>query len=128
MRFTGSGPEGTTADQPDTWTVLEFEANENDAPKIAEAFAGALNERGWYVDFRSPTETFVVFADRIFHYARGDEASRAEALAEAQAHGRSVGVPEAQLDWPVRNPGKWLDDVRQNWVLSWSISCTRSWS
>jgi len=41
-------------------------------------------------------ETFVVFADRIFRYRRGDPAGRAA----AERHGRSVGVPEAQLDWP----------------------------
>jgi hypothetical protein len=91
-------PEGTTADQPDTWSVLELEINDEDAPMIAQSFAGVLlGDPGWYVDFRSPTETFVVFPGRIFRYARGDEVSRAE----AQEHGRSIGIPEPQLDWPV---------------------------
>jgi hypothetical protein len=90
-------PESTTADQPDTWSVLEFEVSDNDAPQVAEAFASILSQPGWYIDFRSPTETFVVFPGRVFRYARGDAASRAEAL----SHGRSVGVPETQLDWPV---------------------------
>jgi hypothetical protein len=89
-------PEGTTAAQPGTWTVLEFEVSDDDAPKIAEAFAGVLDESGWYVDFRSPAETFVVFPGRVFRYARGDETGRAE----AEAHGRSLGIPEGQLDWP----------------------------
>jgi hypothetical protein len=89
-------PEGTTADQPDTWTVIEFEVSDDDAPQIAQAFVNVLDQPGWYVDFRSPAEVFVVFPNRVFRYARGDEASRAE----AQAHGRSMGVPETQLDWP----------------------------
>lgn len=89
-------PEGTTADQPDTWTVMEFEVSDDHAPEIAQAFARVLDQPGWYVDFRSRAEVFVVFPNRVFRYARGDEASRAE----AQEHGRSVGVPEAQLDWP----------------------------
>jgi hypothetical protein len=91
-------PEGTTAGQPDTWSVLELEINDEDAPKVARSFADVLSDDpGWYVDFRSPTETFVVFPGRVFRYARGDEVSRAE----AQAHGRSIGIPEPQLDWPV---------------------------
>ncbi len=83
--------------QPLTWTFVEFEARF----EAAEALAGALSEAldpslGWYCDFRSRDETFVVFAGRIFRYPRGDRTGRAE----AEEHGRSVGVPEAQLDWP----------------------------
>jgi hypothetical protein len=37
----------------------------------------------------------VVFAGKIFRFPRGDEAGRAEAA----AYGRSVGVPDHQLDW-----------------------------
>ena len=89
-------PEGTTADQPGTWSVLEFDVSDDDAPDLADAFASVLRQPGWQVDFRSPAETFVVFPGRVFRYPRGDAASRAE----AQAYGRSVGVPEPQLDWP----------------------------
>jgi len=90
-------PGGTTADQPDTWSVVEFEVSDDAAAEIAEAFAGALDPAGWYVDFRSPAEVFVVFPGRVFRYARGDAGGRAA----AQAHGRTVGIPEKQLDWPV---------------------------
>jgi hypothetical protein len=89
--------QGTTADQPDTWTIFDFEADEAQAEELARAFAGALDSPGWYVDFRSPAETFVVFPGRTFRYPRGDEAGRAE----VQAHGRQLAIPEAQLDWPV---------------------------
>ena len=59
--------------------------------------SGALDERlGWYCDFRSATETYVVFSQRVFRYPRGDAPGREE----AEAHARSVGVPESQLDWP----------------------------
>ena len=58
---------------------------------------GGLNrEGGWYCDFRTEAETFVVFAGRTFRYPRGDEAGRGAAVNYA----RSVGVPEEQLDWP----------------------------
>ena len=89
--------QGTTADQPGTWTTLDFEADEAHAEDLAQTFAGALDRPGWYVDFQSPAETFVVFPGRAFRYPRGDDAGRAE----AQAHGRQLAIPEAQLDWPL---------------------------
>ena len=63
---------GTTPDQPDVWTVLDFEADEAAASEVAEAFAGALGQPGWYVDFHSPTESSVVFPGRVFRTPRGD--------------------------------------------------------
>lgn len=91
-------PGDTTADQPKIWTLLDVEADEADAGNLAQAFSGALDDQpSWYVDFRSPAETFVVFPGRIFRYPRGDHAGRAE----AQAHGRQLAIPESQLDWPV---------------------------
>ena len=47
------------------------------------------------MNFQSPAESFIVFPDRIFRYPRGDETGRAE----AQAHGRQIGIPGPQLDW-----------------------------
>ena len=81
--------------QPGLWGVLEWEADEADAAEIATAFSEVLDQPGWYVDFRSDRETFVVFPGRVFRYRRGDAAGRAEAL----AHARSLQIP--QLDWPV---------------------------
>ena len=85
------------AGQPRTWTFIEFVAAAGDADHLATTLSRALDERlGWYCDFRSQTETFVVFSARVFRYPRGDTARRAE----AEAHARSIGVPESQLDWP----------------------------
>jgi len=82
--------------QPLTWTFVDFEAPLEAAETLADALSAALDPSlGWYCDFRSPDETFVVFAGRIFRYPRGDRTGRAA----AEEHGRSVGVPEAQLDW-----------------------------
>ena len=39
---------------------------------------------------------FVSVRRPVFRYPRGDRAARAQ----AEEYGRSVGVPEAQLDWP----------------------------
>jgi hypothetical protein len=91
--------EASTPEQPEIWTLVEFEADEADAGDLAEAFAGVLDDQptAWYVDFRSPAETFVVFPGRVFRYPRGDRDARAEAV----AYGRQAGVPESQLDWPI---------------------------
>lgn len=89
--------QGSTPDQPDTWTTLGFEAEAAGAEQLAEIFAGALDQPGWYANFQSPAESFVIFPDRIFRYPRGDKAGRAE----AQAYGRQLAIPEPQLDWTV---------------------------
>lgn len=86
-----------SAGQPELWTFIEFEADEPAAGNLADALAKVLEkEHGWYADFRTPAETFVVYSGRVFRYPRGDGQGRAEAA----AYGRSVGVPEHQLDWP----------------------------
>lgn len=83
--------------QPRTWTFIEFELPDDDAPALADALTEVLLvEHGWYCDFQTATEKFVVFAGHVFRYPRGD----AEGRAKAAAHARSVGVPEHQLDWP----------------------------
>ena len=85
------------AGQPLTWTFVDFEVADDDADRLAAALSGALDGScGWYCDFRTDDETFVVFAGRVFRYSRGDVAGRSEAADYA----RSVGVPEPQLDWP----------------------------
>ena len=89
--------QGSTPDQPDTWTTLDFEAEAAGAEQLAEIFAGALDQPGWYANFQSSAESFVIFPGRIFRYPRGDKAGRAE----AQAYGRQLAIPEPQLDWTV---------------------------
>jgi len=83
--------------QPRIWTFIEFEIPDVDVQRLATALSNVLDPAsGWYCDFRSAEDTFVVFAGRIFRYRRGSQAGRFE----AEAHARSIGVPEAQLDWP----------------------------
>jgi len=86
-----------TAGQPRTWTLLEFRVDVDGLDTWAEKLSELLDDRlGWYCDFRTRDETFVVFSRKVFRYPRGDRTGRARAA----EHARSVGVPEAQLDWP----------------------------
>jgi hypothetical protein len=59
-----------TPEQPSVWTTVEFQFPEEEAGRLADALAEVLEEKG-------------------------DKAGRAE----AEDYGRSVGVPERQLDW-----------------------------
>src|SRR5438128_2502007 len=88
------GDEGVG--QPRLWTFIEFDLPDDRATEWADSLRRALgSEHGWYCDFRTESVTFVVFADHVFRYPRGDPRGRAEAA----DHARSVGVPEQQVDW-----------------------------
>jgi hypothetical protein len=87
---------GATPEQPPTWTLLEFEAADEDAERLAAELSGSLNPvGGWYADFHTADEKYVVFAGRVFRYPRHDRQVRER----AQQYARSVGVPETQIDW-----------------------------
>ncbi len=79
---------------PPVWSAVEFEVDDERGPELAEALARMLNP-GWYVNFSSETETFIVYPGKIFRYPVRDPARRAE----AQAFGRALGIPDHQLDW-----------------------------
>jgi hypothetical protein len=84
------------AGQPLSWTFIEFEIDASRAASLISRLASCLAaEGGWYASFASADEIVVVFADRSFRYRRGDAAARDE----VEVYARSVGVPEAQLDW-----------------------------
>jgi hypothetical protein len=86
-----------SAGQPSIWTLLHFRIPESIANDLADRLAETLEaEGGWYCDFATQGEKFVVFSGRIFRYQRGDSSSRERAAEYA----RSVGVPEEQIDWP----------------------------
>jgi hypothetical protein len=94
-RLTRQAVANASSDQPPVWSLLEFEVDDQDAAALAAELQEALDQPGWYADFHNDQEIFVVFPQRIFRYCRGDEVARAE----AQAHGRSLAIPEPQLDW-----------------------------
>jgi hypothetical protein len=81
---------------PERWTLIAFEVADEDAAALAAAIAAVLDTQGWYADLHTGGRSFVVFARRVFAYARDDAQGRAQAEAYARAH----GVPDAQIDWP----------------------------
>jgi hypothetical protein len=85
-----------TPDQPSRWTLIDFEVADDAAESLAESLARVLDEPGWYVDYHTEADKFIVFAGRAFRYPRGQEEGRRTAAEYA----RTKGVPEAQIDWP----------------------------
>jgi hypothetical protein len=86
--------------QPEFWTVLDFEAPEDAADRVGAALAGVLSPvGGWYCDFAAGGDRFVVYADTVFRYRRGDGEGRAAAV----AHGRAAGV--RSTSWTGRSSG-----------------------
>ncbi|HLU55432.1 MAG TPA: hypothetical protein VKZ81_08210 [Pseudonocardia sp.] len=81
--------------QPPVWTLIDVTAPDERAGELADALSAVLlAEGGWYADFTVGDDHVVIFAGRSFRYRRGDEPARAHVV----AYGRSVGVPEHQLD------------------------------
>ena len=70
-QITRHAPDGTTDEQPPIWTDIYFEVDEKDAGDLAQKLADVLDARGWYADFRSDTETIVVYRGKIFRYPAG---------------------------------------------------------
>ena len=77
------------------WTLIEFAVGDLEADRFAEALSRSLDRFGWYANFHTDTDAFVVFSNRVFRYRRDDSAGRAH----AQAFARDQGVPETQLGW-----------------------------
>lgn len=83
--------------QPRTWTLIDFDFPDEAAEDLgAQLAASLIKPFGWYCDLHTADDTYVVFADQVFRYARGTDQGRAEAASYA----REMGVPEEQIDWP----------------------------
>jgi len=95
MRLSRYEVTDAAAYQAPIWTAIEFEAPVSADEAFAADLAESLLAPGWYVNWNSDKEATVIYPGRIFRYPRGD----ADGRALAQEHGRSVGVPEGQLDW-----------------------------
>jgi hypothetical protein len=81
--------------QPRVWTLIEFEADPEDADALALRLSKDLDEPGWYANLYSSSEAVVVFPDKIFRYKRGNRIGRKK----AEQYARNCGVPDGQLDW-----------------------------
>jgi hypothetical protein len=81
--------------QPLVWTMCAVSCADDEADALAAALAEVLEPGPWYADLAGPQLRYVVFSRQVFRYA----SSQPELRYAARAYGRSVGVPETQLDW-----------------------------
>jgi hypothetical protein len=87
--------ENAADHQPAIWTALYFEIEDEQADAFAEKLSRVLHARGWYVNGSTDTQVYVIFPGKVFRYPIGDLAQRTA----AQQFGRTLGIPEPQLDW-----------------------------
>ncbi len=80
--------------QPSTWTAVCFEAEESQASTIAEKLSRVLKPQ-WYINASTSNHVYVIFFGKVFTYHKGDSQMRAA----AQQYGRSLDIPDSQLDW-----------------------------
>jgi len=80
------------------WTLHSVVVSADNADMIAEEVSRSL-DRGhggsWYVDFRNDGVHFVIFSGKTFKVDTGNK----QQYEEARRYGRSLGIPEPQLDF-----------------------------
>jgi hypothetical protein len=80
--------------QPNTWNAIFIEGSEEKINEIAHNLSQIVLPR-WYANISDATTEYVIFHEQVFTHRKGDKTDAAEAI----EYGRSVGIPEHQLDW-----------------------------
>ena len=80
--------------QPANWTAIFVEGAEENIDQVAKKISKAILNR-WYANLSDELTEFVIFQNRIFKHKRGYKEDAKEAI----EYGKSIGIPEHQLDW-----------------------------
>lgn len=79
------------------WTMHTVSVPAHQAATIAKDISAALDkDHDWYADFKTETEHFVIYKDKVFHITDRSDKSQYD---EATAHGISLGIPDYQVDF-----------------------------
>lgn len=87
--------ENAEGGQPKQWTAIYFGVDKEKIDEVAEQLSHSLKPKDWYLNISGEDSIFCVFPGKVFEYKRGDTEKRIEAI----EYGKSVGIPESQLDW-----------------------------
>lgn len=83
--------------QPKVWTAIYFKGDEKQIDDIAQKMSQAIKPR-WYLNIsienNNKKTEYVIFRNKTFKYEKGDK----EKSKQAKEYGRSLGIPESQLD------------------------------
>lgn len=80
-------------DEPSGWHLVTVELT----AAQAEALAAELQDGPWYIHFWHGQDVIVVFKDAVFRLRHDDRSTWSPAI----KHGRALGIPEEQLDFPI---------------------------
>jgi hypothetical protein len=81
--------------QAGSWILHDILADEEIIPELSESLA----DGAWYIHLWKPgkDEVKVIFKNKVFDIKFSDKSSWAEAV----AYGKSIGIPDEQLDFPI---------------------------
>ncbi len=80
--------------QPKTWTAIFIEGEEEKISAITKKISKSILPK-WYANVSNNTTEYLIFNKKIFSYKKGNK----EKAKEAISYGKSIGIPEHQLDW-----------------------------
>lgn len=79
------------------WTMHTVEIPVDKTSEVAEKISKALDkEHNWYADFKTETEHYVIYTDKVFHITDRTDKKQYD---EATAYGISIGIPGYQVDF-----------------------------
>jgi hypothetical protein len=81
--------------QPKIWTAIYFEGDESEIDYIVLELSQSLKPQAWYINVSTKDDAYVIFPNKVFKYTQGDKQKEKEAI----EYGRSIGIPDRQLDW-----------------------------
>lgn len=87
--------DNAVKDQSSVWNVAWFEIVDEEIDEMVDVLSSALEKGKWFLEISSEDIMIVVFPGKVFKYQKGD----LEAREQAKEYGRSIGIPEDQLDW-----------------------------
>ena len=81
--------------QPKVWNVAWFEIADEVIDQTVEKLSQSLDDGKWFLEVSSDHLMYIIYKDKVFKYQKGYLAGRKL----AEDYGRSLGIPEEQLDW-----------------------------
>ena len=73
------------------------EIGEDKASLVAEKLSHTLDpEHDWYADFKTDTEHYIIYRDKVFHVTDRTDKTQYD---KATEYGISLGIPDYQVDF-----------------------------
>ncbi|UCH62728.1 MAG: hypothetical protein JSU77_13220 [Fidelibacterota bacterium] len=88
------GYERAAEFQPNIWSAIFVEGEEEKIDAIVSKISLFISPK-WYANISNATTEYVISHGKVLKHRKGDKTGAAEAI----KYGRSIGIPEYQLDW-----------------------------